>query len=155
MKDYEDYQSFELSYKTYVIIFLVIVFLILSFVIYYSSEKDKFIKIAKAFAYGVFFSFISIYFITIIKDQTGFYINRISSNKSYQKDFKITYRDIENGDKIVRLKSIFVDFRILTRNKFSDEDLLIIQKKDTITIEYHVGILNKPFLKFGKIDILD
>lgn len=125
------------------------------FVIYHSLEKDKFIKIAKGFAYGVFFGLISISFMFLFKAEVLFNINRIYAKQSIEDKFIIRYRIAENDDDKVGLNLAYKKLYFRTENKFSDEDLLKIQKKDTITIQYHIGLLDKPFLPHGKIAIID
>lgn len=153
-KDYIDRNEYILSTLTYIIIFFVVLSIIFLIVFLNSQESDKFIKIAKSFAFGVFFGLISTAYVGLVKDQTSFYLNRIFPQELIEEEFVVTYRHILKGDKLVGLRSVNKNYSFKTENKFSPENLIYIQKNDTIKIKYGIGLLNKPFLSSGKIKII-
>ncbi|EDP71120.1 hypothetical protein FBALC1_01512 [Flavobacteriales bacterium ALC-1] len=153
-KDYKDQSKYEISKSTYIIIFSIALLLIFLFVSRYSQETDKFIKYAKSFAYAVFFGFIVIIYLETVKDQTAFHFNKLYAKNIIAEDFEITQRAVIDEDSIVGLRSVNNKYKFYTENKFSLENLIYIQKNDTIKIKYSVGLLNKPFLQSGKIEIV-
>ncbi|NRD21962.1 hypothetical protein HNV10_01830 [Winogradskyella litoriviva] len=154
LKDYDDRNNYNLSTGNYLIIFTVAVCAVMLFVLKNSQETDKFIKIAKSFAYGIFFGFISVIYVTLVKNQTGFYLNRIYTKSIVEEDFEIFNRGIFDKDSIVGLRSMNDDYWFMTYNKFSYEDLLLIEDNDTIKIKMGIGVFNRPFLYNGKIEIV-
>lgn len=153
-KDYNDRNDYELNLSTYVIVFSITLVFILAYVYRNSQEKDRVIKFIKGFAYGVFFGFITVFYIGMVKGQTAFYLNKLFPQELIKEDFKITYRHVSKGDNLVGLRSINSNHWFGTKNKFSMENLIYIQKNDTITLEFGIGLLNKPFLPNGEIEII-
>lgn len=153
-KDYNSLNEFEISVKVYALIFIITLASVFAFVLKNSQEKDKLIRSIKGFSYGTFCGFMLLMFIVLVKDQSAFYLNKVYSKEKIQDEFVITYRNnIENVNG-VGLGSYNHGVWFSTKNKFSTEDLFFIQKNDTVKIEYYIGLLNKPFLPFGKIDII-
>ncbi|MDT0558605.1 hypothetical protein RM697_08105 [Ichthyenterobacterium sp. W332] len=154
-KDYIGSSEFEISVKVYVLIFIITLVSVFVFVLKNSQEKDKFIRIMKSFSYGTFCGFMLLMFIALVKDQSAFYLNKSYSKEKIQDKFVVTYRNNSEGENGVGLGSYNYKVWFSTKNKFSSEDLLFIQKNDTIKIEFYIGLLNKPFLPFGKIEIIE
>jgi hypothetical protein len=153
-KDYNHQNKYKLSTSTYVIIFLVFFLITCLIVLKFSQENDRLIKYLKSFAYGIFFAFTSLLFSGIVKNQTAFHFNKIYAKKEIEEDFLIIHRLVSDGDNIVGLRSINNGIWFSTTNKFSLENLIYIQKNDTIKIKYGIGLLNKPFLPYGKLEII-
>lgn len=153
-KDYNHQNKYELSTSTYVIIFLIVLLITCLFVLKHSQENDKLIKYLKSFAYGVFFGFASLLFMGMVKNQTAFYFNKAYAKKEIEEDFLIIHRLVSDGDNIVGIRSIDNGIWFSTTNKFSLENLIYIQKNDTIKIKYGMGLLNKPFLPYGELEII-
>lgn len=124
------------------------------YVIKNSQEIDRFIKFAKGFAFGVFFGLIFLLFVGSVKDQTGFHLNKIYAKTTFEEDFEIINRAVIEKDSVVGLKSINNNCWFSTRNKFSHKDLLYIQDNDFIKVNLGIGLLNKPFLTYGKLEII-
>lgn len=154
LKDYNHRNEYKFSTSTYIIIFSIVLVIIFVFVLKHTQETDRFIRYAKSFAYGVFFGFFSLLFVLLAKDQTGFYLNKIYPKQEFTEEFEIIHRMRSDGDNIVGLKSVKDKIWFSTTNKFSIDDLIYIQKNDTIKIEYGIGLLNKPYLPFGKLEII-
>ncbi|MEO1030254.1 MAG: hypothetical protein AAFX55_02560 [Bacteroidota bacterium] len=153
-KDYNDLNKFELSLISYIIIFCIVLLIVMGFVLRHSQEKDDFIKIAKSFAYGVFFGFVSVLYIGMVKDQTAFYLNKIYAKNSIEEYFEVTHKSVIDNDNVVGLKAVNSRHWFSTENKFSNENLIYIQENDTIRITYAIGLLNQPFLPYGKLEII-
>jgi hypothetical protein len=153
-KDYNHQNKYELTVSTYAIIFLIVLLITCLFVLKHSQESDTFIKYMKGFAYGAFFGFASVLFMGMIKNQTAFHFNKTYAKKEIEEDFLIIHRLVSDGDNIVGLRSIDNGIWFSTTNKFSLENLIYIQKNDTIKIKYGMGLLNKPFLPYGELEII-
>lgn len=154
-KDYDDRNKFDLSLSNYLIIFTAVVCAVMLFVLKNSQETDRFIKIAKSFAYGIFFGLMTAIFVMIVKDQTAFHLNKSYAKTVFEEDFKINYRGVVDKDSIVGLRSINHNYWFMTFNKFSNENLLLIEDNDTIKIKMGIGLLDRPFLYSGNIEILE
>lgn len=153
-KDYKDRNTYELSTTTYVIIFATVLLIVSIFVLVNSREHDKLIKIIKSFAYGVFFGLSFTLYIVLVKDDTAFYLNRFSTKAQFEEKFKVTYSYGPEDKNSVGIRAIERNHWFGTTNKFSMEDFIYIQKHDTITLTYRIGLFNKPYLPHGKIEIL-
>ena len=113
-KDYNDRNNYGLPLSTYVIIFSITLVIILAYVYRHSQEKDRFIKFVKGFAYGVFFGFITVFYIGMVKDQTAFYLNKLFSQKLVKEDFKVKKKD---GSSKTYRKGIYRENKKVGSNK--------------------------------------
>lgn len=154
-KDYNDHNKYEIDLIYYIIIFSVVLIVVSLYVLYLSQDTDKFIKIARSFAFGVLFGLASVLFVGMVKDQTAFHLNKLYTKKNIEDHFEITHRAVAEKDSLVGLISVNNSHWFSTKNKFTYRNLIRIQKTDTIKLKYGIGLLNKPFLPYGKLEILE
>jgi len=133
------------------LIILGVVFLILFILIYrfIYDESDTFIRMAKSFAYAVFFSFF--YFFTIHHKviDIALLTNRVMSTEQVIEPFKITY--IKGNS--VGIKSLEDSYHEILDNNFEHSDLEHLKEGDFINFIFDKGIFGKNYIASKKIKI--
>ena len=149
--DYEDYKPFDL--KILDVLYIVLPFVLLSAIIIFwiSSEKDRFIRIAKSFAYSIFIGLTLGVLVASFDSAFVFQVNRLYTKKTVLKSYHVKYiRDIDNTFEVTlrtpNNKNGFIIF-----NKFTPEEESRLREKQMITIETGVGLFDRPFLFRGKL----
>jgi hypothetical protein len=153
-KDYEGEDSYGWDIKIYISIFIVSLFIVMLFVLYHSQENDKTIKFLKSFAYGLFFSFLATFYINLVKDQTIFYINKSFAKKDFKEKFVIIDTWSNEQKNQIKIESLSNDYFFIAKDKISLNNFSKIKKGDTITVNMSIGLLNKPFLSSGNLEII-
>lgn len=154
-KDYYGHDTFELTLISSSIIFFIILITVLLIVLWLSEEKDNFIKIAKSFAYGVFFGFAILFYIIMVKNDTIFYLNKSYAKEVFNEPFYVNYKNTSSRNNTVHIRSVFNDYDFTVRDKFIDSDFSRLKEGDIIVIKMAKGLLNEPFLFSGNIEIIE
>ncbi|GAB5563674.1 MAG: hypothetical protein Wins2KO_07370 [Winogradskyella sp.] len=86
--------------------------------------------------------------------QTLFYINRLHVQEVKEDDFEIRYIHNSKGNLKLNLYSAKNDVYFFTENKISEQEFQRLKQDKTIKIRYALGLLNKPFLFKGQLQII-
>lgn len=86
--------------------------------------------------------------------QTLFYINRAYTKENREDLFEVRYSHERDGDLKFNFYSNYRDVYFFTTNKISKSNFNNIPEGATIRVKYGIGLLNKPFLPSGNLEII-
>lgn len=152
--DYRVSDTLELSGRTYIHILIISIVVLQQIIYRISSEMDMLIKITKSTAYAVFFGFALIFYLYSIMPQTLFYINKAYTKELKDDLFEVGYSYERDGELEFNFYSNYKDLYFFTTNKIYKTNFNNIIEGDTVRVNYSIGLLNKPFLPSGKLEII-
>ncbi|WP_456461710.1 hypothetical protein [Lutibacter sp.] len=119
------------------------------FYLYYSDEKDKFIRIAKTFSQSILIGLLYLLLIQDIIVSVGLLTNRLIEKQEIIEKYEVVEINGKYGE--VGLKSIKENYYERTKGKFNNTDLSQLRENDTIDIVFKKGIFGKKYLKNAQI----